>query len=648
MSRCRFLDLPGRRSVVVIAAIGLAGIGWLAAGASAGEPGSLPLPSEQADFFEPGTQPGMLTDPVFSFDNCAFCHSEVDQPASTLPARWRGSIHAQSVRDPLFLAALAIANQDAEGAGETCLRCHSPRAWLGGRAAPPTGSVDGSDLFPSDRNEGINCNFCHRVVDPVYTPGQSPADDEAILDELEMAGLLPMHSGNAQYVVDPIDLRRGPRTYGPDDPQPLHTWRESPYHRSATLCGTCHDVSNPLLTKQPDGTYVPNVDGAPHPTLDPSDMFPEQRTFSEWANSDFPGGVDMGGRFGGNKAVVSTCQDCHMPDTNGQGCSIGGYTDRDDLAFHSFQGANRWIIDVLLHVYDGPVTDDQGNVVDNGLDEETKDVLALATGDVEYMLESATDVELTQTGGELNVRIINQCGHKLLTGYPEGRRIWINVRFLDAGGQLVREYGAYDDATATLALDTKVYEAKHGLDDTMAGVTGLPAGESFHLTLNNTILKDNRIPPRGFTNAAFEAIGSPIIGAAYADGQHWDDTKYCIPAGAADAEVRVYYQTASREYIEFLRDENTTNSAGQTIHDAWVATGKSAPFAMDDVALGLGAFLPGDANADGIVDFEDLNAALASWGDETTGGIAAGDLDCNGVVDLDDLNLVLGSWSDAL
>ena len=36
----------------------------------------------------------------------------------------------------------------------------------------------------------------------------------------------------------------------------------------------------------------------------------------------------------------------------------------------------------------------------------------------------------------------------------------------------------------------------------MAAATGLPEGVNLHLALANKKYKDNRIPPRGFTNAA--------------------------------------------------------------------------------------------------------------------------------------------------
>ena len=110
--------------------------------------------------------------------------------------------------------------------------------------------------------------------------------------------------------------------------------------------------------------------------------------------------------------------------------------------------------------------------------------------------------------------------------------------------------------------------------------SGLPAGESFHLVLNNVILKDNRIPPRGFANAAFAAFDGAPVGASYEDGQHWDDVAYPVGPSAVAAEVTLWYQTASREYVEFLRDANVTNANGNLLYDLWNEHGKSEPVAM--------------------------------------------------------------------
>jgi len=55
------------------------------------------------------------------------------------------------------------------------------------------------------------------------------------------------------------------------------------------------------------------------------------------------------------------------------------------------------------------------------------------------------------------------------------------------------------------------------------------------------------------------------VGHHYDDGQYWDDTFYTLPAGATRAEVRLFYQSTSKEFVEFLRDENTTNTKGRSL-----------------------------------------------------------------------------------
>jgi hypothetical protein len=258
------------------------------------------------------------------------------------------------------------------------------------------------------------------------------------------------------------------------------------------------------------------------------------------------------------------------------------------------------------------------------------------------MVRDASDLELTKVGPRLKVRITNQTGHKLPTGYPEGRRMWVNVRFLDASGAVVAEHGGYDHAEARITgLPTKVYEAKHGTDAAVEALTGVPAGENFHLALANVKFKDNRIPPRGFTNAAFTADGCPPVGYEYADGQYWDDTLFSIPAAARQAVVTVYFQTTSREYIEFLRDENRTNNAGITAYNLWEMFGKSAPVDMDTATIPLAPGSPADLNDDGAVNGDDLGILLGAWG-PAPGNPA--DLNDDGAVNGDDLGIMLGDW----
>lgn len=289
-----------------------------------------------------------------------------------------------------------------------------------------------------------------------------------------------------------------------------------------------------------------------------------------------------------------------MPAMNGEGCALEPPV-RPQLPTHGFNGANSWVLRAIRSIYFDSET---------GLSEQSvNDAIARNR----EMMEKASDMTLSKVGSNLNVRITNFTGHKLPTGYPEGRRMWINVQFKDAGGNVVLEHGAYDYLLATLdAGSTKVYEKIAGIAPETAALTGQPAGPSFHLVLNSVIHKDNRIPPMGFNNAAFESVqaGSAPSGL-YADGQYWDDTQYAVPAGARSVTVNVFHQTTTREYIEFLRDANTTNNAGQLAYNLWAAFGKSEPVLMDTGTMPL--VCPCDWNNSGTTTVQDIFDFLTGY-----------------------------------
>jgi len=589
-----------------------------------------PVPTTLNNYFLPGTQPdqsnGAEFTPILLSRQCSNCH-ELDAPDEVpIFTRWIASPKANSARDPIFHAALAVANQDAAFAGDLCLRCHTPGGWLAGRSVP----TDGSALEPIDF-DGVTCNFCHRAVDPVFKPGVSPAEDSPILQALVGAGLLPAQPGGGNYVVDPNDARRGPFFDVPANyhfPVPIIP---SPFHTTSELCATCHDVSNPAMVLQPDGSYALNAVGQEHPTGNKHDMFPIERTYSEWLHSDYAkGGVDAGGVFGGNHptGVMRTCQDCHMPDTEAYGCGFQEepFFVRPDVPAHDFNGGNTWLQDLIVNLYP-----DVGNIpYFDGSKERAR-----------YMLEHAATMEVADENCAIRVRITNETGHKLPTGYPEGRRMWLTVQFLDETLSSVAERGAYDFVSAELTTpDTKVYEVQLGLDAGMAEVTGVAEGPSFHFVLNNKVYKDNRIPPRGFANASFASVQAAPVGAVYADGQYWDDTRFHIPAGATSAVVRVYYQTASKEYIEFLRDENVTDDAGDLLHEQWLVTGMSEPVQMKEiVVLGLDAGRYADSDCNGVVnlvDFRSTGPCVSGVGTRLSLGCESMDRDLDGEVDLFD------------
>jgi hypothetical protein len=557
----------------------------------------------QNDFILSGTQVGDLNPGVlYPASDCRGCHGDFD--ANSEPyANWAGSLMAQAGRDPLFFAQMTNANQDVGNVGTFCMRCHVPMSFVTGHAVPP----DGSALDATDR-DGVSCHFCHSMVDPVWREG-NPQEDLAILASLRF---VPQYYGNAQFVLDPTGLRRGPLR----DAQPPHEFVYSQFHQSGNMCGTCHEVGNVAVSKLPNGTYRYNAIDAPTPDENPCAQFPLERTFSEWRLSSFAnGGVDMGGRFGG--ATVSTCQDCHMPRTQGRVCYYG--PQRNKVPRHEFSGAAAQVLDLIALYTTGDPDVDQ-------------DLLAEGRARSASMLERAATLELSYAQGGLGVRVINQGGHKLPTGHIEGRRVWINVRFFDPAGTLVGERGGYDLSTAELdQASTTVYEMVVGLSDDAAAVTGLPAGPTGRMSLADTIVKDNRIPPRGFANAAYEAAGAPAVGCTYADGQYWDDRTFAVPAGATRAEVALYYQSTPRHYIESLRDNNHTDNWGQALFDLWTQTGRGAPIQITAATIAVNGPCRADFDGDGDLGTDaDIEAFFACLAGNCCPSCAGADFDGDG------------------
>jgi hypothetical protein len=521
------------------------------------------VPTTLRDIDMSGTQPhegAILDDPDAS---CGTCHGNYDTAVEPW-YMWRGSMMSQAARDPFYFACLAIAEQDAPSAGDICIRCHSPGGWQEGRSVDTSG-----DLLNVRDRHGIQCDYCHRAVDHNFEPGVSPIEDFDVLADISP---LPLQYANGQFVNDPAPLRRGPYA----DADASHAFVESPFHRSGDLCGVCHDVSNPVFVQASQGDYVPNSFDAEHPDMDLRNMFPVERTYSEWTQSEYASSGVYAPQFAGDKpdGIVSTCQDCHMRDVTGKGCNEPGAPTRTDLGLHDFMGGNTFVVDIVNTFFPDEVDVAQ---------------LAAAKARAVSMIQKAASLSVTPEDFGVTVRVTNETGHKLPSGYPEGRRVWLNVQALDGVGQKVYESGAYDFGTAELAHDedAKIYEIHPGLSPGLAAALGFPPGPSFHFVLSDTVYTDNRIPPRGFTNAGFQAIQSPPVHYSYADGQHWDDTEYHLPSTAESVQVTLYYQTTSKEYVEFLRDANTTNSAGQDLYDAWVAQGKAPPVVIAEAATGV-------------------------------------------------------------
>jgi hypothetical protein len=564
---------------------------------------------------ENGTQPG-LSQPLNTPSDCGGCHGNYASTNIEPFDTWAGSMMAQASRDPLFWAALDVANNDIADVGDFCLRCHVPIGWLNGRSEPQTDGCgfEGKMDETNKDFDGLSCHFCHRMM----INSNPPTGQQSVYFE------------NGQYWIDDSTCggagepcRRGPYDF-PPHPEPPHAWDFSQYHVDSDSCGNCHNVTHPVKTLIVNGTDT----GVPMPI---------ERTFKEWQQSDFAPG----------RPEFQTCQNCHMPDATDDpayACSDQTANRTGDMPVHRFVGGNAWMPDVLRQEY--PSLD-----IANELTATRNWALEALQNDSATVEVLAPTEVLEGQDLDLQVKVTNHTGHKLPTGYPEGRRMWLHVEARDGVGGLIWESGAYNAATGDLYHDTqiKVYHTEPGIwnrngtgeCDTVDGV-GDPI---FHFVLNDCIAVDNRIPPLGFTGMS--DLETRPVGYAYPETSpgsgilvNYDTTDYVVPIPSGTATpvtvtATLRYQTTSREYVDFLLAQATTNgfptdciergsgfptqSRGEILYAMWNSYGKSAPVDMDSgtavTSVVTITTTPGEASA--APDFMRVTGFDPSSGDLT-------------------------------
>jgi hypothetical protein len=510
-----------------------------------------------------GTEPGDLTLPGFvGADACGQCHGGgVDGDRSFLATdSWAGTMMANAARDPVFFAALTIANQDSPGVGTYCLRCHASLGYVRGHAAP-----DGSALDAIDK-QGVGCEVCHRAR-------TSPVPDD------------PFLLGDAQLVYDDSPIYDGPFD---DAKSPAHDAVADEALDDPRLCGQCHLVTNP-------GIHLRDASGN-----DTGIAFPLDTTFTEWAASEF---ATPGATFQG-------CTDCHMPKKKEPApiVSIPGSKARDDLRMHAAVGGNLWGIQAVR-----AKETERAAAFSAAFDlaeQRTGESLAQA---VKVTLSGAPAALTAGASFQVKVRVENLTGHKFPTGYAESRRAWIALTLVDAAMKETPLAGGYDEVTGQIqaAPATRIYRAVPGRWD------GTKGEAEEHVVLHDMILADTRIPPRGFHA---DATTMPAGVIDFEDGQGgfhaYDEATFTLTApdgvaGAATLEARVYYQAMTREHLSFLVSANTTDGRGTELQGIYDATGKAAPvLAAKD---GASVEFPGGERGRGIdCDWHDLGRERGS------------------------------------
>ena len=493
------------------------------------------------------TEPGTLTNKMQGAGECLKCHAFPNPQALAgepyiMPAAWQASMMGNAARDPVFWAGVAIAHQDEPSETATCVRCHVPRAFVDGRE-----DVIAMEELTADDMTGVDCELCHRLLKEDATP-----------------------VGNAMYAIDDVlgddgDVpKRGPWNYEGEPPK--HGYMQDTYIGASRSCGTCHDVTT--------GRMRVDGDGKPLGVL-----FGEQRTYSEWKNSDYA--VDGAGFKG--------CQDCHMPAVDEvAGCAefnTQGLVHATGGRRHDLAGANRRMVEILKGVY--------GDAGEGVIDDVFFD---LAAANIDRTLAEAATLEVTapamvdlgQGISGWDVKVINNTGHKLPSGYSEGRVMWLEVTG-KYGEAVVYSSGRWiaDGNGGALEGDPqqRTYEAN---------AVELASNTRFHLLRNDTWLVDSRIPAKGMK----KDLETDPVGDRYAllPGDVWpnyDAVSYSFaatpvvdttPEDLGDdtmvLSVRLLYVINTPEYVQFLGDENKTNMAGATAQELYEGLGPVVPLEL--------------------------------------------------------------------
>jgi len=318
---------------------------------------------------------------------CGGCHTTQYQG-------WKGSMHSNSFKDPIFQAEWALAEKEVGGnISNLCGGCHSPPGMLSKTIKfDPTLGKHGGFTAPAVAEQGVSCDVCHTIS------GSSFQNSEVI------------EHGNGSYISSPGETKRGPLK---DAVSPYHKTAYSEHHTKSAFCGNCHNIFNPI------------------------NQFPLERTYDEWKYSVYAQNDVQ-------------CQDCHMVPVEtamrvadelkparklkNHGLSgkaaIGALKSRELTHGHGFVGGNSVITAAL-----------------GDPDSRRHALIAIKR------LRSAArlDIKLEKVKGQgalhqLEVKVTNQrAGHHMPTSLTFIRELWLDVTVTDQDGKIIFRSGALDN-----------------------------------------------------------------------------------------------------------------------------------------------------------------------------------------------------------
>jgi hypothetical protein len=467
--------------------------------------------------------------------NCVNCHAPdpaghalVDENGlSVSPVwDWQATLMANSARDPFWRAKVAheglVNPAHRDEIEHTCTACHAPQGYHEALFADPAAHYTMADLLGDPLGlDGVGCTGCH-AIDNVGLAGRSNGD-------------LPINTEGVAWggFENPWDgLMSGQTGFIP---------AYGSHMRTSEVCTSCHSLYS----------HTQDLTGA-----ETGQVFFEQATYLEWVNSAY-------------NAENVQCQTCHMPLVAGGAIAATqpNWLFPQRFGRHHFVGGNAFMLKLMR---DNAVALDLSASPAQFDTTIARTVRSLTTETAELRL-----VQLPAATGEVafEVEVINKVGHKFPSGYPS-RLAFLEFTVRDADGDELFRSGGWADDEVVGRDPAPAVEPHHDLitspDQVMiyefafADVSGAP---STVLERASTVLKDNRLPPRGFStlHAAYDTVAvgpgaaeDPNFNRSLAghEGTGSDRVTYRVPVGsyrgAVTAEVALHYVAVPARWVEAM------------------------------------------------------------------------------------------------
>lgn len=454
---------------------------------------------------------------------------------------WETSMMGLSAVDPLWRAKVSHESMVNPGhANELqnfCTSCHSP---MGHYSAFYKGEPHYtlSNMYADSLGlNGVSCMACHSI---------SPN------------GLGNTFSGQINY--DTNNVAYGPFPGPFIGPMQLYVGLMplyGPHVSDGNFCSPCHTlISNSVdLNGNATGT-----------------SFVEQATYHEWVNSSYS-----------NLGV--TCQSCHMPQIEDPVKIAVGYLalqGRSPYNLHSFAGANAYMVNLIKQnkTLLGVQAPDAN--FDSTLSAITR-ILKHNTLEIETTVE-----DIVADSVIVNVSLTNKAGHKFPTGYP-ARRAVVQLIALKNNGDTLFASGVLNSNGEFTEIN-EPYEPHYNVirNENQVQVYEMIAADvsgekTTVLERMYTTMKDNRIPPEGFTTTHSVYDTTKIVGGALTDpnfnkignteGTGKDQIEYKIALNGYQGELKVfakvYYQSVPAYWMSDMFNYNTPEiNQWQTLYNS--------------------------------------------------------------------------------